>query len=336
LGWTLELIAECGDDELERLLGLDRPDDFKAREEESPDLICRILYTRDNNPAENISGLVQFAETASWFGQAERLSAFHSHDWPVIDAVCQNTLKPQTIEPHHRADCLELPPSSSVKPATDIIRQRRSAQRLDALTYLPQAEFIRLLGSVMPSNPVPFDVWLWPPRVHLVLFVHRVENIKPGIYLLPRTSEAVDELRVAMTHPFDWQAIEDWPEAFPLYRLVAANCRRAAKTLSCHQDIASDGAFSIAMLAEFQQTISAAPWTYRHLFWETGLIGQILYLEAEAAGMRGTGIGCFFDDSVHETLGLTGNRFQSLYHFTIGNPLEDSRLQTLPPYQHLA
>jgi hypothetical protein len=74
---------------------------------------------------------------------------------------------------------------------------------------------------------------------------------------------------------------------------------------------------------------------YRRLFWECGLIGQCLYLEAEAAGVRGTGIGCFFDDPVHELVGLTGNRWQSLYHFTIGGPVVDDRLQTLPPYGHL-
>jgi hypothetical protein len=71
---------------------------------------------------------------------------------------------------------------------------------------------------------------------------------------------------------------------------------------------------------------------YRRLFWETGAIGQVLYLEAEAAGIRATGIGCFFDDPVHSLLGLTGRRFQSLYHFTVGGPVEDGRLTTLPAY----
>jgi SagB-type dehydrogenase family enzyme len=336
LGWSLELIAECGDDELEQLLGLDRCDDFNEKEGESPDLICRIHYTQNNSQTADITGLLQSAKTAAWYGQAERISVLHSYDWPVIDMACQNTLKPRTKEPEYRADYLQLPISACLKTATDIIRQRRSAQRFDALTYLSQSDFSRLLSSVMPSNRVPFDVWRWPPCVHLVLFVHRVENIKPGVYLLPRTFHAVDDLRAAMNSQFVWEAVEKWPGTFPLYRLVAANCRRAAKTLSCHQDIAGDGAFSVAMLAEFQQPISIAPWHYRYLFWEIGLIGQALYLEAEAAGMRGTGIGCFFDDSVHETLGLTDNRFQSLYHFTVGNSLEDPRLQTLPPYLHLA
>ena len=89
------------------------------------------------------------------------------------------------------------------------------------------------------------------------------------------------------------------------------------------------------MLAEFNQGMAEGPWSYRRLFWECGLIGQALYLEAEAAGIRGTGIGCFFDDSMHELLGIQDTEFQSLYHFTIGRPLVDSRLQTFPGYWHL-
>jgi hypothetical protein len=77
------------------------------------------------------------------------------------------------------------------------------------------------------------------------------------------------------------------------------------------------------------------PWIYRQLFWEAGMIGQILYLEAEARGVRGTGIGCYFDDVVHAQLGLQDRSWQSLYHFTVGFPVEDPRLQTLPPYFHL-
>jgi len=105
--------------------------------------------------------------------------------------------------------------------------------------------------------------------------------------------------------------------------------------VSCHQDIAGDGAFSLGMIAVFSDTIASAPYRYRQLFWETGMIGQVLYLEAEAHGVRGTGIGCFFDDAVHEVLGIQGHQFQSLYHFTVGKPVEDSRLTTYPPYAHL-
>jgi hypothetical protein len=57
-----------------------------------------------------------------------------------------------------------------------------------------------------------------------------------------------------------------------------------------------------------------------------------LDLEAEAAGARATGIGCFFDDPVHDVLGLQGHAFQSLYHFTVGIPVDDGRLTTEPGY----
>jgi hypothetical protein len=51
--------------------------------------------------------------------------------------------------------------------------------------------------------------------------------------------------------------------------------------------------------------------------------------------VRGTGIGCYFDDAVHRLLGLTDDCFQSLYHFSAGGPVEDHRLRTIAPYAHL-
>lgn len=113
--------------------------------------------------------------------------------------------------------------------------------------------------------------------------------------------------------------------------------RGVAQQTSCDQEIAADGVFAAAMLSEYRASLEAfGPWFYRRLYWETGVIGQVLYLEAEASGIRGTGIGCFFDDLTHRVFGLTGDRFQVLYHFTMGGPVEDPRLQTHSPYQHLA
>jgi hypothetical protein len=34
-------------------------------------------------------------------------------------------------------------------------------------------------------------------------------------------------------------------------------------------------------------------------------------------------------------LSLRGDHFQSLYHFTVGGPVDDPRLMTLSPYFHL-
>ena len=88
------------------------------------------------------------------------------------------------------------------------------------------------------------------------------------------------------------------------------------------------------MIAEFAEPIQQhGSWFYRNLFWEAGMVGQVLYLEAEAAGFRSTGIGCYFDDPVHDVLGLKGNQFQSLYHFTVGSPVDDARLRSSPAYK---
>jgi hypothetical protein len=151
--------------------------------------------------------------------------------------------------------------------------------------------------------------------------------------LLVRDPAKMAALRSA-THPqFDWTSAAGCLDGLPLFLLQEGDVRPLAAELSCRQDIVGDSAFSLGMIAEFEPRMRQhGPWFYRRLFWETGLIGQVLYLEAEAAGVRATGIGCFFDDPVHEVMGFHDASFQSLYHFTTGGPVEDPRLTTLPPY----
>jgi hypothetical protein len=60
-----------------------------------------------------------------------------------------------------------------------------------------------------------------------------------------------------------------------------------------------------------------------------------LMLVVSLAGVRGTGIGCYFDDAAHELRGLGGDEFQDLYHFTVGGPVDDPRLTTRSAYAHL-
>jgi hypothetical protein len=57
-----------------------------------------------------------------------------------------------------------------------------------------------------------------------------------------------------------------------------------------------------------------------------------MYLDAEAAGVRATGIGCFFDEPTQRVFGLDSAAFRTVYHFTVGGPVEDERLMTWPPY----
>ena len=214
-----------------------------------------------------------------------------------------------------------------------IIRQRRSLLACDGRTSIPAGRFYRMLERVMPRGSIPWDAIPWAPAIHFGLFVHRVEGIEPGLYAMARDPGKVELLKKSMHAHFAWQAPPGCPEDLPLYLLERGDARVLATQVSCRQEIAGEGAFSLGMLAEYQASLVAhGPSFYRRLFWEAGAIGQVLYLEAEAAGVRSTGIGCFFDDPVHQVFGLTGLAFQSLYHFTVGGPVDDPRLTTLPAY----
>jgi hypothetical protein len=181
---------------------------------------------------------------------------------------------------------------------------------------------------------VPFAALPWKSHLHLVLLVHRVDDLPRGLYLLVRDPQQTAPLQAALSQADPWRKPPGCPESLPLYCLIETDARAAARQISCQQDIASDGCFSVAMLAEFSGPLDRyGPWFYPRLYWEAGMIGQLLYLEAEAAGIRSTGIGCFFDDPMHEVLGIADHTYQDLYHFTVGGPLEDTRLSTLPAYE---
>jgi nitroreductase len=214
-----------------------------------------------------------------------------------------------------------------------IIHQRRSLLACDGRTSIPAERFYRMLERVMPRGSMPWDAIAWTPAIHFGLFVHRVEGIEPGLYAMARDRAKVEKLKAAMHAHFAWQAPAGCPASLPLYCLERGDARELATQVSCRQEIAGEGAFSLGMLAEYEASLVAHGASfYRRLYWEAGAIGQVLYLEAEAAGVRATGIGCFFDDPVHQVFGLRDLAFQSLYHFTVGGPVDDPRLTTLPAY----
>jgi len=222
--------------------------------------------------------------------------------------------------------------------AGHIIRQRRSAVAMDGVTSITKTQFYEMLSRVIPVvGSMLWDSIAQRPFIHLGLFVHRVVGLIPGLYALVRDPEKQSLLQTSMHAEFQWKTPLECPQSLPLFLLEEKEVQNLAASVSCGQDIAGAGAFSCGMLAEFEEPIRrfGAHW-YRRLFWETGMIGQVLYLEAEAKGVQATGIGCFFDNPVHDVFGLTGHTFQSLYHFTIGGSVEDDRLSTLPSYHHLA
>ncbi len=205
---------------------------------------------------------------------------------------------------------------------------------MDGHTSLTAEQFYLMMDRVLPRFGHPPWSALGPPtHVHLGLFVHLVEGLAPGLYFLVRSPGQLATLSESMRSEFTWQKPAGCPKTVPLYHLRSGDVRAAAGQVSCGQDIAADGAFSLGMIVDFEGPLQThGAWVYRRFFWETGMIGQVLYLEAEAAGIRSTGIGCFFDDPVHDLFGFKDRKYQSFYHFTVGGPVEDTRLTTLPAY----
>jgi len=336
LGWCVQLLPTWDDARLARLLGLDRAEDFAGAERETPELLVRVTVNETGGsshfPGDNT--------TSEWFGCANQLSQSHV-EWPIIDeAITASERKAASPYDTESTVLVAWPPPSPPNcghSAGQLIRQRRSAVDFDGVTSISREQLLAILDTTLPRNSAPpFDAWPFPPHVHLVLFVHRVTGLEPGLYLWLRAPADAEALRQAFGAELSWEAATDSPSTVPLYRLGRGDLRDFARTLSCGQDIASDGVFSLGMLARFEPALrERGAAAYRELFWEAGMIGQALYLAAEAAGMRGTGIGCYLDDVLHRALGLAGHDWQSLYHFTIGGPVEDLRLRTVPPYAHL-
>ena len=335
LGWRIELLPEWTDAQLARLLGLDRAEDFAGAECETPELLVRVLVNEAPAPAP----LPVADAQVEWFGRANALSRSHVA-WPVIDEAIAVTERKTPMADKSVVPVVWSPPAllACALSSGQLIHQRRSAVDFDGVTSLTREKFLAILDATLPrASAPPFDAWPFPPRLHLVLFVHRVTGLEPGMYLWLRAPTEEETLRNAFRGVPVWEVPADLATTMPLRRLARGDLRDFARTVSCQQDIAADGAFSLGMLAQFETVLRerGAP-AWRELFWESGIIGQALYLAAEAAGVRGTGIGCYFDDVLHRALGLTGHDWQSLYHFTIGAPVKDLRLRTAPPYAHLA
>jgi len=359
LGWNMALLDGTSQDTVAALLGTDRTEDFAQAEREHPDCLCVLwpaasgeeLEARgrsDEIPLFIDAATVKELASGPWHGKANKLSGEHGVHWEIIDEVAEVSWK-STSElqgvalPQFLTNDASRESSDAGPTAGQVIRQRRSAVSFDGKTAISAGTFFQILSRVMPAaewpqldRPMPWDVLPWKPAIHLLLFVHRVDGLTPGLYLLVRDPSKLPLLQQSLNEELVWAPVSGCPEALPLYWLLEGDAKRAAVQVSCHQEIAGDSAFSLGMIAEFEGRLrEGGAWWYPRLFWEAGLLGQVLYLEAEAAGVRGTGIGCFFDDPVHEIVGIKGRSFQSLYHFTVGGPIEDGRLMTLPPYHHL-
>lgn len=372
-GWELARPPQ-DDTALARLLGLDRDDSHGQAEREAPELLLQLRPAGTGGPAAPAPW--QATARAAWAGVPNRLDRHPMYRWPVIEQVSAATALaeaaapagPAPAEPGGSAPApAPVPmavhattPPTAPEPATPhaapadtrppadaavLIRQRRSAQRFDARARLPLAALWPLLRALQPGHGLFQGMLPGAPAVQVLLFAHRVDGLATGAYLLPRGEGALARLRATLPATLDWASVPEAPADTPLWRLAANPALPGTlRTLNCHQALGSDALLAFALLADWRALRAPGEPTggaaYRLRLQEAGLLGQALYLQAEAAGLRGTGIGCYFDDALHQLVGLAPHdaehaAWQSVYHFTVGVPQADERVHTAPPYAHL-
>ena len=330
LGWSAHVLDEASHAELARLVGTDRQ---SGPEAEAPETFVAIR-TRPSaaTPALPGPGTFERLRELVHAGKPNDLGTGHV-DWPAIDVVEDATRAARTAPaPESVTLASAWNPGDEPISLRKIVRQRRSAVAFDARSAIARDGFEQLLHRLLPrERDVALAALPWAPRVDVLTFVNRVEGLEPGLYLLLR--DAAREARWRERSRVVAQAERVEADGLTLLRLERGDARSLARSVSCQQDIAADGCAAFAFLAEFDASLATwGPRAYRRLYWECGFLGQLVYLEAEALGLRGTGIGCFFDDAVHRRLGLVERSFQSLYHFTFGCPVDDPRIESGPAY----
>ena len=227
LGWSARLLETPGDDDVSALLGLDRDEDFAAvavADREHPDGLAVVAPPSVIDAAvEGIGGgldaLRESLRDGDWAGTPNALSSEHV-EWPAIADVAVATGKPRTpaLPRGSVPTCPEgvLLGPVNPSPAVSLIRTRRSAVAMDGATALSTTAFFAILGRLLPCPGVPpWDVLPWTPRVHPVFFVHRVDGLAQGLYLLERGPGAHAALRGALRNSFAWERAEGSRPASP-------------------------------------------------------------------------------------------------------------------------
>ena len=188
---------------------------------------------------------------------------------------------------------IEMPGGTSLTPALrppasveECIRKRRSAQVFrDRPLQRDQLDWILEAASGHPSL-------VRAPHVELLLAVHRVAGLAPGVYRSTPASASLSALRKA-----DLRA--------PLVR----HCLGQDKAGSCGVAFFGVGNLRPALAARGERG-------YRDLLIEAGAIGQRIYLAAEAVGLAARNLAAFRDDPLNRLLELDG-RERAVLHLTL-------------------
>ena len=242
------------------------------------------------------------AQKQEWFGGVPNQLSSEVIRYPLIEAIHGATKGWRANAGSRRR--APGPLSGAVESTAsfgEVARRRRSA-----LDFRGGSEGIRIeqLQTLLAAATRPLDAdFAVESYVQLYLYVHRVEGLASGVY-------------------------RHWPEDARLELLKTGDQRVMAAALSLGQDLAGNSCVTFSMIGDLGRAAAAhGDRGYRYVHFEAGAIGQRLYIGAEALGLQSTGIGAFFDDSVHQYLNIGADSGeQVVYHFACGYAVDDDRL----------
>jgi SagB-type dehydrogenase family enzyme len=193
VGWRASSLPTWPHQAIAALTGVDRDDDFVEAEREEPGCLLAIAGSsresrggdQGRRGPDNIADpdrLIEAVRRGRWSGRASQLSEDHV-EWTFIDEIARATRDSGHL-PTGTARALavdgRLDPTTRLD-AREIMLQRRSAVAFDGHSTVERSAFYRMLSRVMPVSAEPWQVMWWTPRIHLAIFVHRVNGVAPGL-----------------------------------------------------------------------------------------------------------------------------------------------------------
>ncbi len=171
LGWTITRIDNVSDEDIAKILGLNKKERFF--EDEKADILL-IVSKEEPSPDLDLASLLK-SLPKSYEGIANRLSP-SQHKWEIIDAVEKATSLMQIPQVQEQRCRVTREPSRESK---EVVLHRRSIHVMDKeKSLVTKEQFHTLLKSVACSLDGKEN------GAHLALFVHRVQGYAQGLYLV--------------------------------------------------------------------------------------------------------------------------------------------------------
>lgn len=325
MGWTATIANHLSDESREDIVGLNHTSVILVNTSNPPSVFEEKLCTCDHHASAEASKLALYRHDWGEMSFLESRAAL-----PIDDA----TRKPETKKCPVRWQ--PPPPLDSWRHHATIARRRRTPTEFKS--SVESSTFFDLLDTVDGPVVVDDSATLDSGSVHLALLVGEAVDIASGLYMFARGNEEILER-------YGNSSVERVRGR--LYSIVVpADVNSLATELLCDSPNATSPPISVVVIGDFGPVFfgdessksEPAPWRYKMLFREAGIIAETLSIEAEKRSLAVTSHGCFKDDVDHAVLGLdVDHRYQALYHLGIGRPAssssENSDVLDADPYQ---